>query len=99
MSSKAVKSNPEEPVYLDTYGWVYFKQGKYLFAELYIKKALEKGASNNPEVLEHYGDILFHQDKLEEALKYWQQAYDLLEDKEANKTLKAKLEKKTYINE
>lgn len=99
LSSKAVRSNPEEPVYLDTYGWVYFKQGKYLFAELYIKKALEKGASNNAEVLEHYGDILFHQDKLEEALKYWQQAYDLLEDKEENKTLKAKLEQKTYINE
>ena len=97
MSAKAVKAKPNDPVYLDTYGWIYFKQGKYLYAELYLKRAIDNGADLNPEVLEHYGDVLFHQGKADEALKYWQRAYNKSPNKEEKKTLKQKIENKTYI--
>ncbi len=100
MSARTIKEKPDDPTYLDTYAWIYFKQEKYLFAELYIKKAMDKGGRNNPEVVEHYGDILYHQGKVEDALVQWQEALKmnkaLGDDKEI---LKQKIEQKTYIKE
>ncbi len=100
MSARTIKEKPDDPTYLDTYAWIYFKQGKYLFAELYIKKAMDKGGRSNPEVVEHYGDILYHQGKVEDALVQWQEALEMNKtlgnDKEI---LKQKIEQKTYIKE
>ena len=39
MSGIAVQSNPTSAVFLDTYAWVYFKQGNYLLAMMYIEQA------------------------------------------------------------
>lgn len=97
MSAKTIKLKPNDPTYLDTYGWIYFKQGKYLFAELYIKRAIDNGAGESPEVLEHYGDILYHQGKTEAALKYWQKAYQKLPEGQENEKLNNKIESQKYI--
>ena len=95
MSAKTISAKPNDPTYLDTYGWIFFKKGNYLFAELYIKKSLENGGDKNSEVLEHYGDVLFKQGDIEEALKYWERALAI--DKN-NAKLKNKIENKTYID-
>lgn len=41
LSRKAVLSEPENPTYLDTYAWVYFKQKNYTEAKAQIDHALE----------------------------------------------------------
>ena len=69
LSRKTIKKHPKNSIYLDTYAWVLYKLEKYNKAEKYIKKAIQHSGSNDPEVLEHFGDILFKTGEKEEALK------------------------------
>ena len=69
---KALEAHPNEPSYLDTYGWVLYKQGKYNEAEKWIKKAA--GISPDGEILEHYGDVLYKLGKKDEAKIQWEKA-------------------------
>lgn len=56
-SREAIKNNPDNATFLDTYAWVLFKMKDYENAEKYIMMAIEKGGENDPEVNEHAGDI------------------------------------------
>lgn len=69
---KALDARPNQSSYMDTYGWILFKQGKYNEAEKWIKKAVD----TNPgaEILEHYGDVLFKLGKVDEAKTQWERA-------------------------
>lgn len=42
MSLKAVKAEPNNSTYLDTYAWVLYKQGRYEEAKIYMEMAIEK---------------------------------------------------------
>lgn len=101
MSSLTVKAEPSNPTFLDTYGWVLFKQKAYIMAKIYIENALkyteesEKPVSS--EILEHYGDVLYMMDDKDKALEYWIKAKETGESK--SKTLDQKIETKTYIDE
>lgn len=78
---------PNQPSYLDTYGWILYKMGRYEEAKTYQNKAIEAGGKTNDVILEHYGDILFKLGDTSKALDYWKQARsfgpgsDLLEQK------------------
>ena len=41
MSAQTVKAEPDNATYLDTYAWIFFKQGNYSLARLYMKNALD----------------------------------------------------------
>lgn len=94
MILKAVKIEPKNSTYLDTYGWVLFQKGEYVIAKVYLQNAVNNGADKNPEVLEHLGDVLFMTDEKEEAVKMWQKAASYGVPSE---TLKKKIETKQYI--
>lgn len=79
MSSKAVSMESDNPTYLDTYAWVLFKRGNYSQARFYMKLALEKTKEPSGVLYEHYGDILFKNDKPEEALEMWKKAFEIRE--------------------
>jgi tetratricopeptide (TPR) repeat protein len=87
MALKAVEAEPENPSYLDTLGWIYFRLGRYQEAERYILHAI-KGGEVSAVVLEHMGDVSQKLGKKSEAQKYWQQA---LEKDPSNQSLKDKL--------
>lgn len=101
MSSLTVKAEPSNPTYLDTYGWVLFKQKAYIMAKIYVENALkyteESDKPASAEILEHYGDILYMMDDKDKALEYWLKAKDTGESK--SNTLDKKIETKTYIEE
>lgn len=101
MSSLTIKAEPSNPTYLDTYGWILFKQGAYTMAKIYIEKAIlnteEQNQKASAEVLEHYGDVLFKTGDSAKALEYWTKAKEAGDSK--SKTLDKKIETKTYIPE
>jgi Tfp pilus assembly protein PilF len=91
---QALKSDPDNPSYLDSLGWVYFKQGKLDLAEENLKKALKFDASS-ATIHEHLGDVYQKQGKTEQARAAWQKALTLSADAEQINAIKAKLTKKT----
>jgi Tfp pilus assembly protein PilF len=70
--------------------------GKYEQARQWIEKALQDPeAQKDPNVLEHYGDILFNLKDVAKALEYWQRA----KEKGASSVgLARKIAEKRYID-
>lgn len=93
MAAIAVKENPENGTFLDTYAWVFFRKGEYVMALLYMKKAIECTDEVNWEELGHYGDILWFNDEHEAAVQQWQLALDMKPDDEL---LQRKVNNKQY---
>jgi Tfp pilus assembly protein PilF len=86
LSRLTIKKEPKNATYLDTYGWILYKQGKSKEALKFIELAIKNGAYNNSEVLEHYGDIMFALDRCKEAIEAWTEAikYDLDQKEKIN---------------
>ena len=74
---KALELSPENPAYLDSLAWGYYKLGKLKEAYKYIKKAYEQ-MSDDPVLTFHYGAILEKLGKKEEALNLYKKALKLL---------------------
>ncbi|MDR2139103.1 MAG: tetratricopeptide repeat protein [Tannerella sp.] len=94
MSAQCIKAEPNNATYLDTYAWVFFVKGNYMLAKVYIENALRNDTTNSPELLDHYGDILYVTGEREKGLEQWIKA------KEAGKntqTLERKIAEKTYL--
>jgi tetratricopeptide (TPR) repeat protein len=72
MCEKMIQKSPDEPAYLDTYGWVLYQLKDYANAKKYIEKALAK--TNDATIVEHYGDILFQLGEKDNAFAQWQKA-------------------------
>lgn len=73
-SAETIRREPENATYLDTYGWILFKLGKYDDALKYIQTAIKYGANENAEVLDHYGDIMVKLNRCKEAIEAWNEA-------------------------
>ena len=91
MAALALKDEPDNANFIDTYAWVYFAKKDYTKALLYIKSAVEKDEDNH--LLEHYGDILWFNDEKEAAIEQWTKA---LEEDPENELLQRKVKDKTY---
>jgi len=100
MSGKTIQADPKSHVFLDTYAWVYFKQGNYLTALLYIEQAYFYDGDKDAEILEHYGDILYKTGDKEKARKKWEAAWEVKKGDESNNiVLKKKIETGVYVEE
>lgn len=96
MSAQAVKLEPENSTYLDTYAWIFFVQGNYTLAKMYIESAIDKDTTKSPELVDHYGDILFMTGEKEKALEQWKKAKELGKE---SKILDRKIAEEIYIEE
>jgi len=88
MIGRALQAEPNNPAFLDSYGWNLFKQGRLREAEEYLKKA-QILLPNDPEVYLHLGDLYHSQKKPKLAREYWQKGLKLDPD---NQKLREKLE-------
>ncbi len=79
MSAKTIVAEPTNPVYLDTYAWIYYTKGSYLPAQLYIEQAIKNCPTPLGEIYEHYGFILYKLGEEEKAKEAWKKAYELYE--------------------
>ena len=58
MSALTIREQPDNPVYLDTYGWILHLQGQDSLAKFYLRKALQNAAEDSKtEILQHLKDI------------------------------------------
>jgi tetratricopeptide (TPR) repeat protein len=79
MAATAVKLQPDNATYLDTYAWVFFQQGNYSLAKFYLESALSKNEPPSGEIMEHYGDVLYLSGQTERAVSEWEKALTLKE--------------------
>jgi tetratricopeptide (TPR) repeat protein len=77
---KSGHAEPENAAYLDSLGWVLFRQGKHreALAELERAVALPSGAAD-PVVWDHTGDVLFRLGEKAKAKAAWEKARELYE--------------------
>ena len=73
MIERALKAEPDNGAYLDSYAWVLYKTGRYQEALIQIQKAVI-ATNNDPVVIEHLGDIQYALGNLENARDAWQTA-------------------------
>ena len=91
MCLKLMELEPNNSTYLDTYAWVLYKQKEYSKAKKLLEKALL--TSNDGTIIEHYGDVLFQLNDVENAIIQWEKAKetgdysDLLDKKIKDKKL------------
>jgi len=70
---QALSFEPNNPAYLDSLGWAYYKLGKFDLAEENLNKAAVH-MSSDPTVQEHLGDLYQKTGRLKLAAVHWDRA-------------------------
>jgi tetratricopeptide (TPR) repeat protein len=95
---KALQVEPENPSYLDSLGWAYFKSDKLDLAESNLKRAADQLRTNSV-IQEHYGQVLFKLGRYDEAIAAWTRALagdgDSIDKADVDKKIKAAKQKLT----
>ena len=73
----ALQANPDNGAYIDTLGWLEFREGKFDQALIDLLRAEQKLTRDDPVVLEHIGDACAKLNKSSQALDAWQKALNL----------------------
>jgi tetratricopeptide (TPR) repeat protein len=70
---RAVDLEPFNGAYLDSLGWVYYKQNKLDQAEIMLHKAVEH-EPHDPTIRSHLGDIYAKQGRMDQAAIEWEKS-------------------------
>ena len=73
MLRRALDVDPSNAAYLDSMGWIFYKQNKLPQAESYIRKAIDRD-SHDPTMLSHLGDVLAKSGRTEQAAVEWEKS-------------------------
>src|SRR5262249_24712791 len=89
---------PEEDrdngAYLDSLGWVLFKQKKYAEAKKVLQEAVKDKSSQHIEIYDHLGEVLLALSEREAAVAAWQRGVELAGDSQRERQLRSSVEKK-----
>lgn len=72
---KALKLSPNNPIVLDSMGWLYYKMGKLEESVELLQKA--SGIVSDPEIAAHLGEVLWHMKDYKKARQIWNQGLAL----------------------
>ncbi len=70
---KALDLDPDNGAYLDSLGWLYYRQEKFDLAERYLLRSVEQ-FKRDPVVHTHLGDVYYKLGKIERAKKHWERS-------------------------
>ena len=73
----ALRSDSNNGAYIDTLGWLEYREGKYDQALVDLLRAAQKLTRDDPVVFEHIGDTFAKMNKTAQALDAWQKALNL----------------------
>ncbi|GAC1625074.1 MAG: tetratricopeptide repeat protein [Candidatus Acidiferrum sp.] len=96
MVKQALKDEPFNGAYLDSLGWIYFKQNKLVEAETTLRKSVQR-EGHDATIHSHLGDVYAKTGRMEQAATEWEKSLTewrrvLPADMEADRV--AELEKK-----
>ena len=89
MVKLALQADPNNGAYIDTLGWLEYRQGKFDQALIDLLRASQKLTRDDPVVFEHIGDTFAKMNKVAQAVDAWQKALNL---DPQNKNLAGKIE-------
>jgi predicted Zn-dependent protease len=90
MVERAVRAEPNNPSFLDSLGWAYYKLGKLKEAERYLSDAARRN-STSATIQEHLGDLFQKLGQKEKAQASWRRALSLSAEAADKARIKAKL--------
>ena len=94
LSKKSLSKLKNDGYYLDTLGWIYFKQGKYEKAKEIILRASKK-LPENYEIAEHVADIYYKLKQKDIAFLMYQKALVNIDNNNEDKAkIKAKIKER-----
>jgi tetratricopeptide (TPR) repeat protein len=74
---RALQIDPENGFYLDSLGWIYFRQGKGALAVEYIRRAIRAMSSDDAILRDHLGDAYLLDHDIANAVAQWRRALRL----------------------
>jgi tetratricopeptide (TPR) repeat protein len=95
MSSITVAKEPDNPTYLDTFGWILYLMNRPVEAKANFKHAMLYGGKENAVILDHYAEVLFKLKEYDLAFIYWEQANNI--DRNLKLDLKIKERKEQIV--
>lgn len=90
MIERAVRAEPQNSSFLDSFGWVYYKLGKLQEAERYLSDAARRNPTS-ATIQEHLGDLFQKLGQREKAQASWRKALSLSAEAADTARIKAKL--------
>jgi Flp pilus assembly protein TadD len=78
MIKKAVENKPDESAFVDSLGWLCYKQGRFAEARAQLERAITLPGGTEPEVMQHLGDTLYRLGRISDALDRWNLALQML---------------------
>jgi len=85
MIQRAVDLVPNSGAYLDSLGWIYFRQGKLTDAERTLVRAVDL-TGQDPTVHDHLGDVYMKLGKTQEAIAQWNASMKGFKEQPASET-------------
>lgn len=82
MSARAIELESSNATYIDTHAWVLHRMGRNDEAKKMMLRALSLDGQRDPDLLAHYGDILWALGEKFMAETYWQKAVERGYDKD-----------------
>ncbi len=98
MIRRALEADPKRPAYLDSLGWVLYKQGRFQEALGPLQEAIRLAPDLDPVLWDHLGDSYWRLGRPEEAEKAWKRAAEALQklskpaERDRLQTVRRKLE-------
>jgi tetratricopeptide (TPR) repeat protein len=105
---KSPKLKPEEikesGAYLDSLGWVLYKQKKYVEAKRYLRQAVQNLIEQDEEgesieIYDHLGDVLLALGQKAEAVDAWKKGVAVASESKRDQKRKEEVQKKIKANE
>lgn len=96
LSGRAVNVAAQNAIFLDTYAWVFFKKKDYKMALFYIESAVNNDQDGSPDILEHYGDILYFNGQVDKAVERWKKALERKNGTDDTTLLQRKINDRKY---
>ncbi len=75
----AVAGSPRNGAYLDSYGWLLYKQGEFAEAKKWLVLARNAEDGEDPVLCDHLADACWRLQQTDEALRWWRDALRIAE--------------------
>jgi tetratricopeptide (TPR) repeat protein len=93
----------ETGAYLDSLGWILYKQKKYVEAKRYLRQAvqnmIDSPEGESIEIYDHLGDVLLALDQKAEAVDAWKKGVAVAGESKREQKRKEEVQKKIKTNE